>query len=105
MITLKIDLTSLKNDTRSQVKKEEVKAVEKSASAALRDLEVATPVDTGAASEAWEVSFAENKAVLSNSTEYIKYLNAGSSKQAPANFIENTVLKHGEPIGSIVTYT
>lgn len=64
-----------------------------------------TPKDTGKASESWTVlKRADGKYTLMNSSEYIKYLNAGSSTQAPANFIESVVLQFGTAYGSVVTY-
>jgi hypothetical protein len=33
----------------------------------------------------------------------MEYLNAGSSQQAPARFIERIALNYGAPVGTIVT--
>ncbi len=68
------------------------------------ELREATPVDTGAARDSWKLTYSENAAVISNDKDYLKQLNSGSSKQAPANFIENTLLNYGIPRGPIVTY-
>jgi hypothetical protein len=64
-------------------------------------LENDTPVDTGYAKNHWQ--FTDNE--IRNETEYISELNEGSSKQAPAYFIEKTVLnnRHVEPNGVIVS--
>jgi hypothetical protein len=76
------------------------------------DLVLATPIRTGYARSRWTLEpstqytvkydvrykglwFGERKVVLSNDAPYIIYLNQGSSKQAPAYFIEQTILSHG----------
>ena len=105
MIRISMNLSQLRESFLKQVEEEKVKTVRKAATAALADLEAATPVDTGRAKEAWQLSINGDKATLTNTTDYLVYLNAGSSDQAPTNFIENTVLKYGDPVGSIVTYT
>lgn len=65
-------------------------------------LKNATPVDTGNAKNNWTTE--DNKIV--NRTEYMQYLNEGSSQQAPAHFIEKTVLSQEgvRPSGIIVVY-
>ena len=65
------------------------------------DLKEATPIDTGFAREEWKL---ENGKIV-NGADYIDDLNAGSSKQAPAYFIEQTVISHDhvKPNGVIVT--
>jgi len=72
----------------------------------------ATPIDTGYARSRWTFKvnddyvvrynvtgkgllFNEFKYTISNDTSYIVYLNRGSSKQAPAFFIEQTILAQG----------
>lgn len=61
-----------------------------------------TPIDTGLARKSWSYSKKEKSFLITNDTEYIQYLNEGSSKQAPAFFIESIALKYGKPVGSIV---
>jgi len=71
----------------------------------VRDLRDATPVDTGRARDSWRVTQESAKPSsfsVTNSTEYIQYLNQGSSKQAPAHFIESVALQYGKPVGTIV---
>jgi hypothetical protein len=71
------------------------------------DLKEATPVDTGEARDGWEVVQTGPKEFsLVNDVEHIKYLNAGSSEQAPAFFIERTILENKGvvPNGAIVEY-
>lgn len=63
-------------------------------------LKEATPVDTGEAKNGW---IYQNKSIK-NEVEHIKYLNEGSSIQAPAYFIEKTILSQQGvyPSGTIV---
>lgn len=68
----------------------------------VNDLKQATPIDTGLAQQSWKTIELPNTFVVENTTEYIQYLNEGSSKQAPARFIESIALKYGVPLGTIV---
>ena len=71
------------------------------------DLKEITPKDTGEAASSWVVDNLNQEKLsfeIKNDKDYIKYLNAGSSKQAPANFIERTVLDYDTPRGVIVEY-
>jgi hypothetical protein len=63
-------------------------------------LKEATPVDTGEARDGWKI---EGSSIV-NPVEHIKYLNEGSSVQAPLRFIEQTVLSQEgiNPSGIIV---
>jgi len=65
-------------------------------------LKAETPVDTGNARDNW---FLE-KNVIVNNVEYIQQLNEGTSQQAPAYFIEKTLLaqKGVRPSGTIVRF-
>jgi hypothetical protein len=64
-------------------------------------LKEATPVDTGNARDGWKL--VDGKIV--NEVDYIDDLNTGTSNQAPAYFIERTVLSDTsvKPNGTIVT--
>jgi hypothetical protein len=66
-------------------------------------LKAATPVDTGHARDGWQ----NVNGKIINDVEYISELNSGSSKQAPAYFIERTLLEHSQvdSNGVIVTPT
>ena len=68
----------------------------------VEQLKETTPVDTGNARNNWKVT----KSGIENETEYLEYLNQGSSKQAPEYFIEKTLLsnKFLKPNGIIVNY-
>jgi hypothetical protein len=70
----------------------------------LSRLVLATPIDTGAAAQGWSLNKTREGNVLTNSEEHIRYLNEGSSVQAPARFIEKEALKIGRPNGVIVKY-
>jgi len=63
-------------------------------------LKNATPVDTGHAKDSWKFNLNE----IENTAEYIDKLNSGSSSQAPAFFIEKTILSNPfvKPNGVIV---
>jgi hypothetical protein len=67
----------------------------------VQDLKDATPVDTGEARDGWQLDPQGN---IVNDVEHIEYLNAGSSQQAPAHFIEKTLLAQQgiNPSGTIV---
>ena len=67
-------------------------------------LESETPVLSGLAASSWETAKKQKTATVTNSQEYVKMLNAGSSKQAPAFFVESILLRHGKPKGSLVEY-
>ena len=69
------------------------------------ELKMKTPVDTGLAQRSWSVAETPNGFDLTNSTPYIEHLNRGTSKQAPAFFVEETALKYGTPKGAIVETT
>ena len=62
----------------------------------------ATPIDTGKARNGWVAEKTRDGFEVKNEVEYIEYLNQGSSKQAPAHFIEMTALQYGTPQGAIV---
>ena len=59
-----------------------------------------TPVDTGTARDGWRVT----EEGIINDVPYVDRLNKGSSRQAPSNFIEHTVLadKDVRVVGAIV---
>lgn len=68
----------------------------------LEKLKNATPVDTGNARDHWKIKGHD----LINDVPYIEQLNAGSSQQAPARFIEATLLSDPQvkPAGIIVKH-
>ena len=72
--------------------------------AMVADLRRETPVDTGYAREHWNAVPTLKGWNVSNPAPYMDRLNAGSSRQAPARFIESTVLRHARPLGVIVDH-
>jgi HK97 gp10 family phage protein len=76
--------------------------VQIAAVALTHELQEKTPVDTGKARASWQMTDTPNGVNIVNDTEYIQYLNNGSSKQAPSHFIETAALKYGTPNGAIV---
>jgi len=55
-------------------------------------LSAATPVDTGRAAAGWTINdLSDTNIRVNNVVDYVQYLNEGSSKQAPARYVEMTV--------------
>lgn len=83
-------------DVKATLKQETDKVFDK----AIDDLQAATPVKTGYAQSQWR---REGDSIV-NDADYIDELNAGSSMQAPAYFIESTMLSQPgiRPSGTIV---
>lgn len=79
----------------------------KRSKAALERVRAATPVDTGAARDAWHLRKDGNTVQIVNDKDYIAELNAGSSRQAPRYFVEKAILEDPvvRPSGSIVKYS
>jgi len=93
----------------------------------LNALKAATPVDTGRARNSWILTEKENEfskgelggsnllgapsedkvtpLFITNGTPYIESLNEGSSKQAPARFVEQTVLSKNYNIEGVLFET
>lgn len=67
----------------------------------VQSLKDATPEDTGFAKSQWKI---EGKAIV-NDADYVSNLNQGTSQQAPAFFVEKTLLSQEGiiPNGTIVT--
>lgn len=95
-------LKKLKRDLNDKKKEQLLPA----ANRLVADLEEATPKDTGYAASRWEARKVGDKVVVSNDAPYIDDLNRGHSQQAPAYFIEKTVLENKDviPNGVIVDY-
>lgn len=93
---------------------EQVKEVTLQIKNMVEDLKDATPKRTGYAASRWEFETAQRYKVsfslkntfiinidkeinyfITNDAPYISYLNAGSSIQAPAYFVEQTILNNG----------
>lgn len=89
------------NNLTIQLEGEKKKLLLSTSKKIIRDLRDVTPVDTGNARDSWVVRDEGKTVVIENTTEYVKYLNEGSSKQAPAHFVEKVALKYGTPLGAI----
>lgn len=102
-IGVKVDLAKIKGQHSALLAKTRKAKSEE----VLNRLKMATPVDTGAARDSWIATEKDGKIQISNDKEYISNLNAGSSNQAPAHFVEKAVLSvsNVKPNGIIVTYT
>lgn len=86
-----------------QLQRQSAKGQSKLTVVALKnDLQMATPVDTGLARRSWKVVEGQEGHDVVNTVSYIQYLNAGSSRQAPAHFVEAIALVYGRPLGTIV---
>ena len=53
----------------------------------------ATPVRTGYARSRWTARYRRGRGSITNDTDYLIYLNAGSSMQAPRGFIQAEIAK------------
>jgi hypothetical protein len=90
---IKLNLNKLISKEVSIIKEKKIQKL-------LSELKQATPVDTGKARDGWYFTGSS----IRNDVEYIDELNQGTSKQAPAYFIEKTVLAQIgiKPLGVIV---
>ncbi len=83
-----IGLDSLSKDLQKQLSKEIDRQMDKKLDTLVEKLADATPIDTGEASQGWY----HTKNSIENDVEHISHLNEGTSKQAPAHFVEATLL-------------
>jgi hypothetical protein len=102
---IKVSVSFNKEKYLELTQKEFQQLLSKTSDNIISDLQEQTPKDTGAAANSWEVlSKDKTSFTVSNDKDYIKYLNAGSSRQAPARFIEQIALNYGKPLGPVVDY-
>jgi len=113
---LKFELVGFKEVSRKlnqSIEKEKQKFFNPEMQRLKKLLVKATPIDTGYARSRWVynkedllkisfsfknrffISFTDITYTFTNDAPYIQYLNQGSSKQAPAFFIEKTLLSQG----------
>ena len=94
---------NIKNTLRKDFDRVVQQSLSKRKKEMLAALKAATPIDTGEAREGWHI---EGNSLV-NRVDHIERLNEGSSKQAPARFIELTLLQQPGvvPNGTIVTNT
>lgn len=99
----KIDTARIRRELQAKVKILQDQKLTTVAPLLIEDLIQSTPIDTGLARASWDLEKGVDGVFrIKNSVPYIQALNAGSSKQAPSHFIENTAMKYGKPIGTIV---
>lgn len=89
-------LAAIKKQTKASIENGKTQKM----NSVVQALKEATPVDTGEARNGWKI---DGSSII-NEVEHIKYLNEGSSVQAPARFIEQTVLSQEgvSPSGIVV---
>lgn len=90
-------------DITKQQKKLTEEAQKSQAQKLVQALKANTPVDTGEARDGWRI---DEKGDIANDVEHIAALNNGHSQQAPAHFVEKTVLAFPsiQPNGVIVSH-
>lgn len=100
MIKIKLNTKDFLRQITKDVEDASNKGLGKRVSELKTQLSLATPVATGAAAQSWKVK----GNTITSDCEYMEILNAGSSKQAPAFFIEKTLLSNPDvkPNGIIV---
>lgn len=105
---MKMKITGI-NDTFAklaiQLEDANMKELRRVSKLLVADLRDTTPVDTGLARDSWKTETVGKTIRISNDVEYLKYLNEGSSKQAPAHFVEKAAIKYGTPLGAITEST
>ena len=100
---MKFDFSDLADNIQKDLELTEQQVVDLAAKVTLdveTDLVLATPVDTGRARQGWEATTPTkvgDDGIVENNVPYIVNLNDGHSTQAPANFVEQVVQKHGGP--------
>jgi hypothetical protein len=104
MLKVEVDLSKFYSDAKKQLSNLKDQNLKEKGLEALNELVENTPVDTGLAQASWSLSSDGKTITITNNQDYVKYLNAGSSKQAPSMFIEQVLLNYGKPKGPIVTY-
>jgi hypothetical protein len=95
-VTIDIDIQKEFEKEYQRQRKEKMKDL-------MASLVEATPIDTGEARKGWYLTDDS----INNDVEYVKDLNQGTSRQAPARFIEKTLLSQSgvKPRGTIVRST
>jgi HK97 gp10 family phage protein len=93
-------------ELKEKVEEEGITKIGAKCAEMMQELKDSTPVDTGNARDSWTLFKTRNVRmpfVVGNTTTYIQYLNAGSSKQAPSFFVDKIALRYGNPVGMVVT--
>lgn len=107
-INLRVNFSKELARIKKEVKKNINDSIEERTAFATESLARVTPIDTGYARSRWEYQIVEvngeRVGVINNDAPYIEQLNRGSSKQAPAYFIEQTLVAIGELSAPVVEY-
>ncbi len=113
-IKIKLDISDKLDKKIQDALEEKVNfTLENAVEKAVEDLKIVTPKDTGYAASRWKsyqrnsfkfsfslknkylLNLTESVHYIENDADYISYLNAGWSKQAPSYFIEQTLISNG----------
>ena len=102
---IKLSIKFDEKAAKALLKKEADRLLRLEAHAIVEELRAATPVRTGRARDGWSwLQLKNGNIVIVNEVEYIAALNAGTSRQAAAHFIESILLAHGKASGSVLAY-
>jgi hypothetical protein len=102
---IKASITFKRKDLEKLVKKEVLTELLEDKNDILTSMKLATPVDTGEAKSSWKLLVKNEKLSLENDENYIFYVNNGTSKIQPRNFIERVCLSFGKIEGSAARLT
>lgn len=100
----KMDLTPIKGLNSyfgRKMTKNATLEIQKKQHTVVNDLKDKTPVDTGRAQRGWYSYNTTQGYTIKNDVDYISDLNEGTSTQAPRNFIELTLMRHGKLTGPV----
>ena len=108
-MNISVDFEAELQRIRDEVRKIENRTIVERTQFATESLKRVTPRKTGYAASRWkyDLEIDQNGVIIGtidNDAPYIQYLNQGSSRQAPAYFIERTLIAIGEIDASTVDY-
>jgi len=107
--TAKVDFKSELEKLKEEVKQIADDSVVERTAFATEALTRVTPIDTGYARSRWSYKFDNSEkgntiGIIDNDASYIGLLNQGNSNQAPAYFIEKTLISIGELEDPVIDY-
>lgn len=102
---IKASITFNKKDLEKITKQEVLKELTEEKNLILAMMQNETPVDTGEARASWVIKVSKEKLSLENDENYIFYVNSGTSKIQPRNFIERVCLSFGKIEGNAARLT
>ena len=88
---MKLSVNVVGRSLRPQLKKIEEKQARLLANDIFRGVKDLTPVDTGRAKRNWRLLRRRFGYLIRNAVPYVKYLEQGSSKQAPRGMVKPTL--------------